>query len=82
MEEDILTLMEALTTQAIDTDPDPAAAASVAVGPPIQSFSLEEALSTACHGVNLGQKTAHPKKTEETREMFGVCPCLSTAVPG
>lgn len=82
MEEDILTLMEALTTQAIDADPDPAAAASVGVGPPIQTLPLEEALSTACHRVNVEQKTAHRKKTEETREMFGVCPCLSTVVPG
>lgn len=82
MEEDILTLMEALTTQASDTDSDPVAAGSVEVAPPIQTLPLEDALSTACHGVNLEQKNAHQKKTEDTREMFSFSPCLSAEVPG
>ncbi|XP_059106974.1 uncharacterized protein LOC131899508 [Peromyscus eremicus] len=79
MEEDILSLMEALTIQASDADPDPVAATSVGVAPAIQTLPLEDALSTACHGVNLGQKTEHQ---EETRDRFNFSPCLSATDPG
>ncbi|KAL6088866.1 hypothetical protein STEG23_003967 [Scotinomys teguina] len=79
MEEDILALMEALTTQASDTDPDPVDAASAGVAPPVQTLPLEDALSSACHGVNLEQKIAHQKETEETREIFSFSPCLSAS---
>lgn len=81
MDEDILTLMEALTTQANDTDPDPGVAASAGVALPIHTPPPEDALSTTYHEVKLEQKSIHKKMAEETREMFRFSSCLSADVP-
>lgn len=81
MDEDILTLMEALTTQANDTDPDPGAPTSAGVALPIHTPPPEDTLYTTYHEVKVEQKSIQEKMADETREMFRFSSCLSADVP-
>ena len=72
MEKDILAHMEALTTQAKDTD----SAAAYKGAPPAIQTVLEDANLDASSGGNVGQESMGPREGDEVEKMSNLSLCL------